>query len=152
MLLAGISRTYRRVLIAGVAAATMGLNVTSVDAAGSKSPDLNTRHIHKVSAPTKPQKPAQLPLAISKAPVVVMVQLAGDPVAVVQGNSGRNLGLIMRGHKHDDQGDDDDTAAATAPGQFKHNDDSHDGGNGHGHGKDNPGVSVAARLYDSRAG
>jgi len=90
-LLAGISRTYRRVLIAGVAAATMGLNVTSVDAAGSKSPDLNTRHIHKVSAPTKPQKPAQLPLAISKAPVVVMVQLAGDPVAVVQGNSGRNL-------------------------------------------------------------
>jgi hypothetical protein len=52
-----------------------------------------------------------------------------------QGNSGRNLGLIMRGHKHDDQGDDGDPAA-TAPGQPKHNDDSHGGGNGHGHSED----------------
>jgi hypothetical protein len=52
------------------------------------------------------------------------------------GNSGRNLGLIMRRHKHDDQGDDGSEASATAPGQPKHNGDSHGGGNGHGHGKD----------------
>jgi minor extracellular serine protease Vpr len=36
-------------------------------------------------------KPAQLPIALSKQPVTVIVQLAGDPVAVQQGNAGRTL-------------------------------------------------------------
>ena len=36
-------------------------------------------------------KPAQLPIALSKQPVTVVVQLAGDPVAVQQGNAGRKL-------------------------------------------------------------
>jgi minor extracellular serine protease Vpr len=36
-------------------------------------------------------KPAQLPIALSRQPVTVVVQLAGDPVAVQQGNAGRKL-------------------------------------------------------------
>jgi minor extracellular serine protease Vpr len=36
-------------------------------------------------------KPARLPIALSRQPVTVVVQLAGDPVAVQQGNAGRKL-------------------------------------------------------------
>src|SRR5439155_25581442 len=77
--------------------ATMGLSVASVDeAAPNVSPDLAARHLHRASGGGKAQKAVQLPLALSKAPATVMIQLAGDPVAAVQGDRGRRLTAAER--------------------------------------------------------